>query len=45
MTKIQEARQKAQEAWTKAGRPIPCYDPAYLQAREELARAEGAAGR
>ena len=29
---------KANAAWMTAGGAVPCYDPAYLAAREELAR-------
>jgi hypothetical protein len=35
---IEQAWQKAQDIWVALGRPVPCYDPAYLAAREELAR-------
>lgn len=34
---VQEAWQKADDDWRAAGSPTPCYDPAYLAAREELA--------
>src|SRR5438128_328373 len=36
---VREAWQKAADAWKAAGRPMPCYDAAYLAAREALARA------
>ena len=36
---IETARQKAQDAWVAAGKQTPCFDPAYMAAREELARA------
>ena len=33
------AWQKAQAAWEAAGKQTPCYDPAYMDARAELAAA------
>ena len=39
MDEVKAAWQRAQAAWEAAGKQTPCYDPAYLAAREELARA------
>lgn len=36
---VKQAWEKAQAAWEKAGKPIPCYEPNYLAARKELAEA------
>lgn len=35
--KIQEAWQKAQDAWVAAGKTVPCYEEKYMAARQELA--------
>lgn len=31
-----EAWKAADAAWRAAGSPIPCYDPAYMKAHQEL---------
>lgn len=36
---IETAWKKAQAAWEAAGKQVPCYEPAYMAAREELAAA------
>lgn len=38
-SEIEKAWRKAQAAWEAAGKKTPCYDPAYMAARSELAAA------
>jgi hypothetical protein len=39
VSEIQQAWQKAQDAWVAAGSTLPCYDEAYMTARAELSAA------
>jgi predicted alpha/beta-hydrolase family hydrolase len=38
-SEVTKAWLRAEAAWIKAGKPVPCYDFEYMRARRDLAKA------